>query len=74
MQEYGYDLFNINDLFYQDICTQLLSVRKNDFYDNETKCQENCKYSSYISESKYLNANVILILKILIQMNLKNLI
>ena len=44
MQEYGYDLFNINDLFYQDICTQytsingtdvLLSDRKNDFYDNE---------------------------------------
>ena len=63
LQEYGYDLFNINDSFYQDICTPytsknktdvLLSDRKNDFYDNETTCQANCKYSSYISESKYL--------------------
>ena len=63
MQEYGYDLFNINDSFYQDICTPytsinntdvLLSDRKNDFYDNETTCQANCNYSSYNSESKYL--------------------
>ena len=60
----GYDLFNINDSFYQDICTPynsqngtdvLLSDRKNDYYNNnDTTCQPNCKYSSYSDESKFL--------------------
>ena len=60
----GYDLFNINDKFYQDICTQykskdgtdvLLSDRKNDYYNNnDTTCQSNCQYSSYSIETKYL--------------------
>ena len=49
-------------LFYQDICTPyktknrtdiLLSDRKNDYYNsnNTSICQENCEYSSYISET-----------------------
>jgi len=63
LQEYGYDLFNINDSFYQDICTPyksengtdvLLSDRKNDFYTNETSCQNNCQYSNYSIELQYL--------------------
>ena len=64
MKKNGYDLFNINDSFYQDICTPykskdgtdvLLSDRKNDYYDNNaTTCQANCEYSAYYSELKYL--------------------
>ena len=64
LQESGYNLFNINDSFYQDICSTyksenntdvLLTDRKNDFYSiNETMCQSNCKYSDYSVESKYL--------------------
>ena len=64
LKDYGYDLFNINDSFYQDICTPyksenntdvLLSDRKKDFYSpNETMCQANCKYSDYLFESQYL--------------------
>ena len=62
----GYDLFNINDKFYQDICTPyksendtdiLLSDRINDIYyknNNLTLCQENCEYSHYIAETKLL--------------------
>jgi hypothetical protein len=66
LKESGYDLFNENDSFYQDICTPyksekgtdiLLSDRKNDFfgnYNNETTCQSNCKYSDYSSENHFL--------------------
>ena len=64
LQESGYDLFNINDSFYTDICTPyesengtdvLLSDRKKDFYNaNETTCQTNCEYSAYSSETKFL--------------------
>ena len=61
--EYGYDLFDPNGSFYQDICTPyksengtdvLLSDRRKDFYDNETMCQPNCHYSSFISETQFL--------------------
>ena len=64
LKESGYDLFNENDSFYNDICTPyesengtdvLLSDRKKDYYSaNETTCQANCKFSEYSSESKYL--------------------
>ena len=64
LKEYGYDLFDINDKFYQDICTPytsenntdvLLVDRKNDFYnDNETGCQSNCEYSDYLPDSRLL--------------------
>ena len=64
LQNYGYDLFDINDPFYQDICTPytsenntdiLLSDRKNDFYNtNETGCQSNCEYSDYLSDAGFL--------------------
>ena len=60
----GYNLFDINDPFYQDICSTYesengtdvpLSDRKNDFYSaNETMCQINCNYSNYSFESAYL--------------------
>ena len=65
LRQYGYDLFDINDPFYQDICTPyksknntdvLLADRKNDYYNNysETTCQANCSYSAYLSETKLL--------------------
>ena len=64
LNKYGYDLFNIKDKFYQDICTPyttenktdiLLSDRKNDFYNpNETACQSNCEYSGYLSNLNLL--------------------
>ena len=64
LQNSGYDLFNINDPFYNDICTPyksqnktdvLLNDRKKDFYNNNyTTCQSNCQYSSYNPKNKFL--------------------
>ena len=61
---YGYDLFNPNDSFYQDICAGytssngtdiLLADRKKYFFnDTETACQQNCVYSQYSAETKHL--------------------
>ena len=63
IKELGYDMFNINDPFYQDICTpydsqngtdMLLSDRINYIYNNDdTQCQSNCYFSSYSIESRY---------------------
>ena len=60
----GYDLFNENDSFYNDICTPyksengtdvLLNDRKNDYFNNnETTCQANCSYSNFNIENQYL--------------------
>ena len=67
MKESGYDMFNINDPFYQDICTPFdsedgtdmpLSDRINYIFNNDdTKCQSNCKLSVYSLESQYLNCS-----------------
>ena len=64
MKNSGYDMFNIKDPFYQDICTPydsfngtdiLLIDRINYIYDNDdAKCQSNCKFSYYFIESKYM--------------------
>ena len=63
----GYDMFNINDPFYQDICTPynslngtdiLLIDRINYIYNNDdAKCQSNCQFSYYFEESKYMQCN-----------------
>ena len=65
MKSLGYDMFNINDAFYQDLCTPYttenntdipLSARKEYIYNNEdSKCQENCHFSSYIPNTLYIN-------------------
>ena len=66
MKSLGYDMFNINDPFYQDLCTKYtttkntdipLSARKEYIYNNkDSKCQKNCRFSSYIiSNSLYVN-------------------
>ena len=63
----GYDMFNINDKFYQDICTPyksqnstdvLLSDRIDYIYNNDdTQCQSNCEFSGYFLESQYMSCS-----------------
>ena len=67
IKDSGYDMFNINDPFYQDICTPydsfngtdiLLIDRINYIYDNDdAKCQSNCQFSYYFMDSKYMQCN-----------------
>ena len=67
MKKSGYDMFNINDPFYHDICipfdssygTDILLIdRINYIYNNDdTQCQSNCKFSYYFIESKYLECS-----------------
>ena len=62
-KQQGYDIFNINDKFYQDICTPYkssvntdltLSGRKDYIFNNDdTLCQPNCELSGYSMESEY---------------------
>ena len=59
LKSYGYNLFDINDKFYNDICTKyttenntdiLLIDRRNDIYNkygNKTICQDGCNFTSY---------------------------
>ena len=64
LKEMGYNLFDINSPFYNDICTPyksthgtdvLLSDRVNSyFYNDDTSCQSNCIFSDYLFESNYL--------------------
>ena len=67
LKSLGYDIFNVNDPFYQDICIKYTSYRDTDIilsdrikyiYDNDdTRCQPNCKTSKYSEESEYLNCS-----------------
>ena len=66
LMDQGYDPFNINDKFYREICTPytsengtdvLLDDREEYIYNsiaNETLCPDNCEYSSYLLNEKYL--------------------
>ena len=64
LKDLGYDLFDINCGFYQDICTPyksengtdvLLSDRINYYFNNEeTQCQPNCEFSDFSMESQNL--------------------
>ena len=67
MKKSGYDLFNINDPFYQDVCTPFDSSNGTDilltdridyiYYNEDTKCQSNCLYTQYSMESKYISCS-----------------
>ena len=67
MKELGYNIFNINDPFYQDICTpfkssgktdMILSDRIDDIYNNDdAQCQPNCIFSGYLLGSNYINCS-----------------
>ena len=64
LEQLGYNLFNINDSFYNDICSKytaengadmILSNRKNVIYDsnkNVSLCQKDCTFVSYNSTTK----------------------
>ena len=56
LSEFGYELYDINNDFYQDICSTftskngtdiLLSDRKSDFYENMSLCENDCEYKGY---------------------------
>ena len=62
LKSLGYELFDINSEFYQDICTPykssngtdvLLSDRIDYYFNNdETQCQPNCQFSDYSMETQ----------------------
>ena len=64
LKDMGYDLFNIDNAFYKDICVPFttpegtdinLDDRRNYYFNNnEILCQPNCKFSSYSVETKLL--------------------
>ena len=65
MKSMGYNMFNIKDPFYHDICIPytyknnidiLLSDRIDYIYNNkDSQCQSNCQFSSYLKNSLYIN-------------------
>ena len=65
MEALGYNIYDINDPFYTDICTPckssgntdvLLSDRRDYIFNNEdTLCQAGCKFSNYINGTNYIN-------------------
>ena len=67
MKELGYNMFDLNDKFYNDICTPykssgdsdvLLSDRVDYIYNNDdAQCQGNCKFSDYFLGSRFINCS-----------------
>ena len=69
LEKLGYDVFNLNSPFYTDFCTKYttedgtdmtLADRKKYIYEaikNEVNCQENCEFSSYDSQNRYLECS-----------------
>ena len=65
IKELGYNMFDINDKFYQDICSPykssvdsdvLLTDRIDYIYNNEdSQCQGNCEFTNYALNSRYIN-------------------
>ena len=67
LSEFGYNLFDSNDSFYNDICSTYTSLngtdvtltdRKNIIYNNNANvslCQEGCKFKYYTSSTKKIN-------------------
>jgi len=56
LYNYGYDLYNPKDSFYNDLCIPfttenktdiLLSDRINNYYQNLSLCEEGCTYKKY---------------------------
>ena len=69
LETLGYNVFNINDPFYQDFCTKYtteggtdisLEDRKKYIYESimdEIQCQEGCEFSNFDSENKNLECS-----------------
>ena len=66
-KEDGYDIFDLNDAFYNDKCTPFTTPNGTDillsdrityyFHNNETLCQSNCEFSNYDFETQYLECS-----------------
>ena len=67
LKELGYDMFDINDEFYQDICTTYKSTVDSDmlltdridyiYYNDDAQCPDNCEFFSYFLGSLYINCS-----------------
>ena len=67
LKESGYNMFDINDPFYKDICTPfdsvngtdiLLSDRVDYIYNNDdTQCQSNCQFFQYSIQYQYMTCS-----------------
>ena len=65
LQKLGFNMFDINNRFYTDMCTPfktsrktdlILSDRIDDIYNNmDAQCQPNCQFSGYMFGSEYIN-------------------
>ena len=63
----GYNIFDLEDPFYNDICTPFTSSSKTDmllsdrintiYYNDDSSCQKNCILSNYIPNSRYINCS-----------------
>jgi surface protein len=61
----GYNIFDLKDPFYNDICTPFTSSSNTDillsdriniiFYNDDSTCQKNCNLSNYLQNSQYIN-------------------
>ena len=66
-KEDGYDIFDLNGAFFNDMCTPFTTPNGTDillsdrvtyyFYNSETLCQSNCEFSNYDFETQYLECN-----------------
>ena len=67
MDKLGYNIFNLNDRFYKDMCTPykskigtdiVLSDRVDYIYNNlDSQCQSNCKFVNYALDARYINCD-----------------
>jgi len=69
VEEYGYNVFDINDDFYNDVCSlytaengadMVLSSRKNRIYDSVKEinlCQEGCQFSKFDTNTSKAQCN-----------------
>ena len=67
MDKLGYNIFNLNDRFYKDMCTPykskigtdiVLSDRVDYIYNNlDAQCQSNCKFVDYALDARYINCD-----------------
>ena len=81
LKEYGYDLYNIEDPFYQDICAtftsengtdMLLSDRKSDFYENVSLCENDCVYKGYYMDRNRVKCECNIKQEIIVEENSNN--
>ena len=62
----GYDIFNIDSEFFNDVCSTfssengtdiILKDRQKDYYQNVTLCQEGCVYNGFDRTKNKINCN-----------------